>query len=330
MFSRSLSNPGTGLPAFTAAQFAQTKFGSTKMKTQAQRPTRLSPTEFSGGVFLSSPTGGMQTVPARSPISPLDVVHVNTPGGWPAAPAAAVQLNPCLQSPTAGGSGMAAVGLGGGGFLQLSPLQQCSPLFGIRGDPRIEYMKNHQQHLLLIQQQQLHQQLQQQQQQQLNLQQLKQHQMKLLNQVTYPQNSSLLNSSVASHFTRSSKVNNNNNNNSIAASLQSLYEQQQREQFEQQQQENIKQQEQLQQQQEQQQQQQQQTSHQPQHQRERSRMNLDLSSSTRDASTERFHHDPFQADPNADQTALDLLDWNALVAPYSSTGGGLHQLLVAN
>ena len=31
---------------FTAATFAQTKFGSTKLKTQAKRPTRLSPTEF--------------------------------------------------------------------------------------------------------------------------------------------------------------------------------------------------------------------------------------------------------------------------------------------
>lgn len=31
---------------FTAATFAQTKFGSTKLKTQAKRPTRLSPTEL--------------------------------------------------------------------------------------------------------------------------------------------------------------------------------------------------------------------------------------------------------------------------------------------
>lgn len=38
----SLMNTG-----FTAATFAQTKFGSTKLKTQAKRPTRLSPTEFS-------------------------------------------------------------------------------------------------------------------------------------------------------------------------------------------------------------------------------------------------------------------------------------------
>ena len=35
---------------FTTATFAQTKFGSTKLKTNAKRPTRLSPTEF-GTIF---------------------------------------------------------------------------------------------------------------------------------------------------------------------------------------------------------------------------------------------------------------------------------------
>ncbi|ELT97292.1 hypothetical protein CAPTEDRAFT_24957, partial [Capitella teleta] len=35
---------------FTAATFAQTKFGSTKLKTQAKRPSRLSPTEM--GAFI--------------------------------------------------------------------------------------------------------------------------------------------------------------------------------------------------------------------------------------------------------------------------------------
>uniref|UniRef100_A0A0B7AMS3 Anti-proliferative protein domain-containing protein n=1 Tax=Arion vulgaris TaxID=1028688 RepID=A0A0B7AMS3_9EUPU len=38
------SNPNR--QQFTAAMFAQTKFGSTKLKTQAKRPNRLSPTEF--------------------------------------------------------------------------------------------------------------------------------------------------------------------------------------------------------------------------------------------------------------------------------------------
>ncbi|CAG5128172.1 unnamed protein product [Candidula unifasciata] len=38
---------GSGRPQFTAAMFAQTKFGSTKLKTHVKRPNRLSPTEFS-------------------------------------------------------------------------------------------------------------------------------------------------------------------------------------------------------------------------------------------------------------------------------------------
>lgn len=37
---------GNNAPMFTTATFAQTKFGSTKLKTNAKRPTRLSPTEF--------------------------------------------------------------------------------------------------------------------------------------------------------------------------------------------------------------------------------------------------------------------------------------------
>lgn len=39
-----------GIPMFTTATFAQTKFGSTKLKSNAKRPTRLSPIEF-GNVF---------------------------------------------------------------------------------------------------------------------------------------------------------------------------------------------------------------------------------------------------------------------------------------
>lgn len=48
---------------FTAAMFAQTKFGSTKLKTQAKRPTRLSPTEF--GNFLRQRS---VVVPQGSPV----------------------------------------------------------------------------------------------------------------------------------------------------------------------------------------------------------------------------------------------------------------------
>lgn len=44
-------------PQFTAATFAQTKFGSTKLKTQAKRPTRLSPTEM-GNFFRQQQRAG--------------------------------------------------------------------------------------------------------------------------------------------------------------------------------------------------------------------------------------------------------------------------------
>lgn len=43
---------------FTAASFAQTKFGSTKLKTAAKRPSRLSPTDFGKYIRQRSPTSG--------------------------------------------------------------------------------------------------------------------------------------------------------------------------------------------------------------------------------------------------------------------------------
>ena len=42
------NRPAAQMTTFTAATFAQTKFGSTKLKSQAKRPSRLSPTEFNG------------------------------------------------------------------------------------------------------------------------------------------------------------------------------------------------------------------------------------------------------------------------------------------
>lgn len=54
---------------FTAATFAQTKFGSTKLKTQAKRPSRLSPTEM--GAFIKQ----------RSGVGPWSVSPMGLPGG---------------------------------------------------------------------------------------------------------------------------------------------------------------------------------------------------------------------------------------------------------
>ncbi|XP_041362533.1 protein Tob1-like [Gigantopelta aegis] len=60
------------MPKFTAATFAQTKFGSTKLKTQVKRPTRLSPTEF-GNFFRQRSTAAaaaMQNAFAGVPSPP--------------------------------------------------------------------------------------------------------------------------------------------------------------------------------------------------------------------------------------------------------------------
>lgn len=54
----SFSNRNNNKTTFTAATFAQTKFGSTKLKTQAKRPTRLSPTEMGSFVKQRSPPAG--------------------------------------------------------------------------------------------------------------------------------------------------------------------------------------------------------------------------------------------------------------------------------
>lgn len=79
-------------PAFTTASFAATKFGSTKLKTQAKRPTRLSPTEIGfvkqrgGGLYspqgttLPSPqNGGFLMPPRPQSVSPRDIQQTQDP-----------------------------------------------------------------------------------------------------------------------------------------------------------------------------------------------------------------------------------------------------------
>nr|KAG5707573.1 hypothetical protein BaRGS_001121 [Batillaria attramentaria] len=60
-------------PQFTAATFAATKFGSTKLKSQAKRPTRLSPTEL-GNYFRQQQRTGFVSAPPQRPrsLSPRD------------------------------------------------------------------------------------------------------------------------------------------------------------------------------------------------------------------------------------------------------------------
>jgi protein Tob/BTG len=67
---------GQGNATFTAATFAQTKFGSTKLKSQAKRPSRLSPTEL--GMYLKQrpvmPNGQwLSPTQQLSPLSPRDI-----------------------------------------------------------------------------------------------------------------------------------------------------------------------------------------------------------------------------------------------------------------
>lgn len=69
--------PQARAPMFTTATFAQTKFGSTKLKTNAKRPTRLSPTEFNNFFRQKTLTGSLQHPGLDSPtrarsLSPRD------------------------------------------------------------------------------------------------------------------------------------------------------------------------------------------------------------------------------------------------------------------
>lgn len=66
-----------GNQMFTTASFAQTKFGSTKLKSNAKRPTRLSPTEFGNFLRQKAVTNNMQyaglaTPPRSRSLSPRD------------------------------------------------------------------------------------------------------------------------------------------------------------------------------------------------------------------------------------------------------------------
>lgn len=68
-----LGKPSANRPQFTAATFAQTKFGSTKLKSQAKRPTRLSPTEV-GNYFRQQQRAEFAAPPPQRPrsLSPRD------------------------------------------------------------------------------------------------------------------------------------------------------------------------------------------------------------------------------------------------------------------
>jgi protein Tob/BTG len=67
----------SGQQVFTAASFAATKFGSTKLKTNAKRPTRLSPTEFGNffrqkSAMIAKGNGGYCSPQRPRSLSPRD------------------------------------------------------------------------------------------------------------------------------------------------------------------------------------------------------------------------------------------------------------------
>lgn len=75
--STSLPKRQAGIPMFTTATFAQTKFGSTKLKSNAKRPTRLSPTEFGNVLHRKNLSNNLQypsivTPPRSRSLSPGD------------------------------------------------------------------------------------------------------------------------------------------------------------------------------------------------------------------------------------------------------------------
>ena len=118
----SLFTRGNNHQTFTAASFAQTKFGSTKLKSHAKRPSRLSPTEFNSFIKHRAvvPNHWMNGVGA---VSPVGLGGINPLNGLP--------------SPSQG-----------------FPAQHSTNTLSPR-DPRQEFMERQQRLLLLQQQQQL-------------------------------------------------------------------------------------------------------------------------------------------------------------------------------
>lgn len=90
----SFLNRPSHAPMFTTAMFAQTKFGSTKLKSQAKRPSRLSPTEVNG--FYKA--AGQQRSPTTmlSPSGPQPLF----PGSQPAEQTPPLFGGPVAQRPS--------------------------------------------------------------------------------------------------------------------------------------------------------------------------------------------------------------------------------------
>ena len=158
---------------FTAAMFAQTKFGSTKLKSNAKRPNRLSPTDFGGGAGGSTMGYNPGITAAKQQRHVLQSHWINGVGA--VSPVGAAGYHAAMSAGFPAPSNMAAAAAApfsvGGAHAQMQPHgivrggrnQSLSPR-----DPRQDLIAAQQQMMLLQQQ---HLQLQQQQQQQQNQQQ---------------------------------------------------------------------------------------------------------------------------------------------------------------
>lgn len=137
-----LNKPSHTSPQFTASTFAQTKFGSTKLKSQVKRPTRLSPIEFRNYFRQRAAGSSLQS----SPVTPTGGSLI---GAGNAVPVSAVGVPQNVGNPTM------RVGVGFGHPTTVvntipSPSAACArPRSLSPRDPRLEFLfdpHHHQQH----------------------------------------------------------------------------------------------------------------------------------------------------------------------------------------
>ncbi|CAE1141830.1 TOB [Acanthosepion pharaonis] len=134
-----LNKPSHTSPQFTASTFAQTKFGSTKLKSQVKRPTRLSPIEFRNYFRQRAAGSSLQS----SPVTPTGG---NLIGAGNAVPVSAVGV------PSTVGNPAVRVGVGFGHPTTVVNTVPSPSAAGTRPrslsprDPRLEFLFDHHHH----------------------------------------------------------------------------------------------------------------------------------------------------------------------------------------
>ena len=134
-----LNKPSHTSPQFTASTFAQTKFGSTKLKSQVKRPTRLSPIEFRNYFRQRAAGSSLQS----SPVTPTGGSLI---GAGNAVPVSAVGV------PSTVGNPAVRVGVGFGHPTTVVNTVPSPSAAGARPrslsprDPRLEFLFDHHHH----------------------------------------------------------------------------------------------------------------------------------------------------------------------------------------